>query len=263
MVKSALNALLWDSEASLYIDNETSTLHPQDGNVWAVLANVTESSAQALAISTELQARWGIYGAPAPEAPGSTVSPFVSGLECQAHILAGEPSRALDLMRLQWGYMLNSPLMTNSTFVEGYSTDGSLVYSAYKDNSRISHAHGWSTAPTFLLTNYIAGLQIESDAGSRWRIEPKIGNLRNVSAGFSTVLGPFSITTAADGSGNILSSQFCVPDATSGTIILPQNGRLTGPGGQVIKIIGTVPTSSLQGGCWQFFPSKPCSDRNS
>jgi hypothetical protein len=32
-IKQQANALLWDDEANLHIDNETTTLHPQDGNV--------------------------------------------------------------------------------------------------------------------------------------------------------------------------------------------------------------------------------------
>lgn len=44
---------------------------------------------------------------------------------------------ALDLMRIEWGnYMLDDPRMTNSTFIEGYSADGSLHYSPYSNDPR-------------------------------------------------------------------------------------------------------------------------------
>lgn len=33
-IKTKANELLWDSEAGLYRDNETTSLHPQDGNAW-------------------------------------------------------------------------------------------------------------------------------------------------------------------------------------------------------------------------------------
>lgn len=40
-------------------------------------------------------------------------------------------------MRLQWGdFMLDDPRMTNSTFIEGYSADGSLHYAPYPDDAR-------------------------------------------------------------------------------------------------------------------------------
>lgn len=120
-IKIDANQLLWDEEARLYRDNETTTLHPQDGNVWAIKANLTSSTAQSTAISRALQSRWGPYGAPAPEA-GKTVSPSIGEFELQAYYLASQPEAALDLMRLRWGFMLEDPRMTQSSFIEGYST---------------------------------------------------------------------------------------------------------------------------------------------
>ncbi|KAJ5370549.1 rhamnosidase B precursor [Penicillium cataractarum] len=72
-LKSAANKLLWDDQAGLYRDNQTTALHPQDGNAWAVKANLTLTDDQNRAISQALKARWGRYGAPAPEA-GATLS---------------------------------------------------------------------------------------------------------------------------------------------------------------------------------------------
>lgn len=59
---------------------------------------------------------------------------------------------ALELLRRQWGFMINDPRMTNSTFIEGYSANGVLHYPPYRSDPRISHAHGWATGPTFTLT---------------------------------------------------------------------------------------------------------------
>jgi neutral trehalase len=86
-IKSAANKLLWNDEAGLYRDNQTTTMYPQDGNSWAVKANLTLSDDQRLTISKALRSRWGRYGAPAPEA-GATVSPFIGGFELQAHYMA-------------------------------------------------------------------------------------------------------------------------------------------------------------------------------
>jgi hypothetical protein len=57
-LKSAANALLWDAPAGMYRDNETTNLHPQDGNSWAIVANLTQNSTQTQLISTALAARW-------------------------------------------------------------------------------------------------------------------------------------------------------------------------------------------------------------
>jgi len=143
-LKAAANTLLWNPLTGLYTDNETTTLSPQDGNSWALKANLTLSSNQTAAISSALQARWGVYGAPAPEAGVPlSISPFIGSFELEGHFIAGNSGAALDLIRTQWGFMLDDPRMTNSTFVEGFSADGSLHYAPYTNDARVSHAHGW------------------------------------------------------------------------------------------------------------------------
>ncbi|KAL2837609.1 alpha-L-rhamnosidase A precursor [Aspergillus pseudodeflectus] len=250
-IKQQANALLWDAEANLYTDNETTSLHPQDGNVWAILSNLTYDHHQASAITSALRSRWGPYGAPAPEAPGTTISPFISGLEGEANFLIGNAVAALDLIRLQWGYMLDGEVMTNSTFVEGYSTDGSLNYQAYRENSRISHAHGWSTAPTYLLSTYVGGIRILEEGGLRWRMEPMLGDLKRVETGFSTARGRFTVDIRADGVGHIQTSEFCSPRSTQGTFLLPQAGWLY-QGKRKVSVQAWRQTGSLPGGCWHF-----------
>ncbi|TVY19378.1 hypothetical protein LARI1_G002321, partial [Lachnellula arida] len=148
-VKDAANSLLWDANANLYKDNETSDVYPQDGNVWSIKANITTSPTQNTAISSALQARWGPYGAPAPETGSpATVSPFIGSLELEAHFLSAAPQNALALMRRQWAdFMLDDPRMTNSTFIEGYAETGALHYPLYASDAIISHSHGWSTGP--------------------------------------------------------------------------------------------------------------------
>lgn len=117
-IKAAANTLLWDASAGMYRDNETTTLHPQDGNSWAVISNITDEPAKDLAISQGLRERWTPYGAPAIEA-ADAVSPFISGFEIQAHVRAGNATRGLELVRLQWGFMLDDPRMTNRCVVDG------------------------------------------------------------------------------------------------------------------------------------------------
>lgn len=106
-------------------------------------ANLTLSSDQSTAVSQALKARWGTYGVPAPEAGSPlTTSPFIGSFKLEAHPLAGDSESALQLIRRQWGFMLNDPRMTNSTFIEGYSADGSLHYAPYTNDPQVSHAHG-------------------------------------------------------------------------------------------------------------------------
>ena len=221
-IKSAANIRLWDQSINLYRDNDTkplTTLHPQDGNSWAIVSNLTDSMEKALNISQALSERWGKYGAPAPEA-GPTVSPFISGFELQAHYLAGQPAKAVQLMKSMWAdFMLDDPRMTNSTFIEGYSTNGDLHYAPYTNDPRISHAHGWATGPTSALTYYAAGLQITGAIGKTWSIAPSPGGLTQVETGFSTKLGSFS-TNVTVGSTGGMSIAFSTPTNTTGSVSL-------------------------------------------
>lgn len=216
-IVTAANSLLWDEAAGLYTDNQTTTLHPQDGNAWAVIAGVANST-QAVQISSALQSRWGPYGAPAPEA-GTTVSPFISGFELQAHFLAGQPQYAIDLMKFMWcDFMLDDPRMTNSTFNEGYDVSGALHYPAYEDDARISHAHGWSTGPLIALSNYAAGLHVVNS--TTWVVHPQPGNLTEIDAGFTTAIGTFAANYTVNGNGKGATYTFQTPPKTTGTVIL-------------------------------------------
>lgn len=180
----------------------------------------------------------------------ATISPFIGGFEIEGHFLALQPQNAIDLLRRQWGFMLDDPRMTNSSFIEGYSVDGSLHYAPYTNDPRVSHAHGWATAPTSLLSFYVAGIRLVGAAGKSWIIAPQVGNLTVVEAGFVTPLGEFSNAVTASGvNESIVSMRFSTPLGTTGTVSLP------GVSGQLVKgnvSVGLVDGRAvgLAGGNW-------------
>lgn len=235
-IEQAVNQRLWDPNQNLFYDNDTiqdtDSVHPQDGNSWAVIAGIVDSS-RSMAISESLKARWiRPYGAPAPEA-GPTISPFATGFEIQAHFIAGHPQYAIELMEFMYAdFMLDDSRMTNSSFIEGYSTNGDLHYAPYDNDARISYAHGWATGSTSALTFYAAGLRLNSGAGQDWTIQPRLGDLSNIDAGFETPLGEFSVKWNVSHDG-VLSGQIDVPQTTSGTLILPQLSTVVGPQGEL------------------------------
>lgn len=234
----------------MYHDNETTTLMPQDGNCWAVVANLTDSSEKNSQISSALHDRWTDYGAPAVEADNA-VSPFISGFELQMHLLAGDASTALDLMRLQWGFMLDDPRMTNSTFIEGYQDNGVLHYAPYTNDPRISHAHGWATGPTSTLTFYLGGIHLLSAGGKTWEIAPTPGGLQNIDTGFSTTVGVFSNTLTASEAGEILTMEFATPAGTSGSVVLPGiSGSLMSQNGTSVPLANGR-SEGVAGGTWR------------
>lgn len=256
-IRTSVNQRLWDPAQNLFFDNDTiqtaGSVHPQDGNSWAIIAGVVDAG-RAANISNALKARWvKPYGAPAPEA-GATVSPFVSGFEVQAHYLAGNPDYAVDLMEFMWAdFMLDDPRMTNSSFIEGYSTNGELHYAPYSNDARISYAHGWATGPTSALTFYGAGLSVESGAGKSWSLQPRLGRLEHVTAGFETPLGQFVASwEAAPGSAPI--GNFSTPETTSGSLVISEAVEVVGVDGLAKPSSsedGMATYQDLEGGFYQ------------
>jgi hypothetical protein len=193
-VRSAINLNLWDASIGMYSDVPGSSLHPQDGNSLAIWFEIPDSSVKSGSISAALKQRWNQFGALTPERP-NTISNFPGSMEVLAHFAANDNTTALDLIRLQWGYMLASPLGTNSTFWEGYLQDGSFNYwEDHYGGSLTSLAHGWATGPTSGLTNYVAGIGPELSSLVPFHVIPHPGDLSQVSATVPLSQGPVSVS---------------------------------------------------------------------
>ncbi|HEX4790556.1 MAG TPA: hypothetical protein VH372_18990, partial [Actinospica sp.] len=175
---------LWDASAGAYRDNPSSTLYPQDGNSLAVWYGLT-TSAQATAIMTRLRGDWNSLGAQTPEF-SDNISPFAGSMELYAHFAADDDVNALNLIRNEWGYMLDSPIGTASTFWEGYSNTGTLT--AYP-SAYTSLAHGWSTGPTGALTTDVLGIAPTSPAGATYQVIPHPGDLTHVEGTLTVAAG--------------------------------------------------------------------------
>lgn len=232
-IKASVNTNLWDESSGMFYDNTTTAgheLYPQDGNSLAVHLNVTKTSAQASAISTALATRWNDYGAVSPEGADS-ISPFVTSFEVDAHFLAnpGDASRALNLVRLQWGYMLNE--FSNSTLVEGYYHTGELYYPFYGEGegAYISHAHAWSTGPVASLTLRLGGLSPVTDAGKTWAFQPHAAGagVSTIETGYTLETGDFSVewTTSTGSKNTFFQADIVTPTSTTGTISVPTFGK--------------------------------------
>ncbi|KAI0452401.1 Six-hairpin glycosidase-like protein [Xylaria acuta] len=227
-LSTAINSHLWDASYGAFRDNATdTTLYPQDANSLAVLFNLT-SAKQDQSISSRLVENWNAIGAVSPELPGQ-ISPFISSFEVQSHFLAGNATRALDLIRRSWGWYLNHPNGTGSTVIEGYLADGSFAYRfnrGYSDPSYTSHAHGWSSGPTSALTNHVVGLAVTGPAGQTWSFVPQFGDLQSAEGGFTTTLGKYQASWAIEDAGKkSYNVNITTPAGTKGSLLLPRVGN--------------------------------------
>lgn len=146
--------------------------------------------------------------------------------------------------------MLDDPRMTNSTFIEGYSTDGTLHYAPYTNDARVSHAHGWSTGPTAALSFFVAGLHLTGPAGATWRFAPQPGDLTSVDAGYTTALGLFSTTFKRSENGDYQELTFTTPQGTTGDVDLAgaEGTLVSADGERVFLVKGTA--TGITGGSW-------------
>eukprot|EP01117_Protostelium_nocturnum_P005076 TRINITY_DN1838_c0_g1_i1.p1 TRINITY_DN1838_c0_g1~~TRINITY_DN1838_c0_g1_i1.p1 ORF type:complete len:649 (+),score=166.17 TRINITY_DN1838_c0_g1_i1:123-2069(+) len=215
IVKKAVNQILWSEKDEMFTDNDNTTVTPQDGNSMAIIYGLADQ-ARSDSISKNLRKRWNKFGPVSAEWPG-VISPFISGFEVMAHFASGNAQNGLDLIRLHWGYLLNSPNTTQSTFVEGLLTDGSF---GYMNPPFLSQSHGWSTGPTPSLSYYVVGLQVEEAAGTVWGLSPSIGDLSSAEGGFSTLLGFYSASWKWNSASKRFDCTYSTPSATTGNLYL-------------------------------------------
>jgi hypothetical protein len=215
-LKTAANARLWDPNAGMYRDNPTSNLYPQDGNSLAVWYGLTDSPAKASSIAQKLSTRWNAFGATTPEWGGG-VHPFTGGMEVHAHFTANDDFTALAQIRRTWGYMLDSPIGTKSTFWEGINSDGSLAYGG----SFMSLAHGWSSGPTSALTFNVLGTAPETQVG-QYRFVPHPGDLTSAEGRITLPQGQLNASWSRDPAAGTYTARLTSPTGTTGRIGVPK-----------------------------------------
>src|SRR5256714_353920 len=227
-LKTAANAHLWDANAGMYRDNPTSSLYPQDGNSLAVWFGLTDSPDKSTSIVQRLSTRWNTFGATTPEWGGG-VHPYPGGMEVHAHFVANDDFTALAQIRRTWGYMLDSPIGTRSTFWEGINADGSLAYSP----PFMSLSHGWSSGPTSALTFYVLGTAPETQVG-QYRFVPHPGDLTSAEGRITLPQGQVNAAWSRNPAAGTYTARLTSPGGTTGRIGVP-------------KLIGTNVSVSVNG----------------
>ena len=219
-VQNAINADLWDAAAGEYRDNPTSDLYPQDGNSLALWYGIAPAD-RAQQVSAALTTDWNAYGATTPE-DGGDIATFAGSMEVMAHLAAGDTTQALDLMRTEWGYMLDSPLGTGSTFWEGYLANGQFGYGG----PYMSNSHGWATGPTSALTFYVLGIRPTTVDGG-YDIEPQTGNLSDTDGSLSTPFGDIKVAWTHNVRSATFTEQISAPASAVDEIDVPTYGAPT------------------------------------
>ncbi|MFV2173272.1 alpha-L-rhamnosidase C-terminal domain-containing protein [Actinomadura sp. LOL_016] len=221
-LRKAIDTHLWDEEAGAYRFYPDSEIHPQDGNsvaAWYGLAG----DAKAQRISEYLKGNWTPIGTTAPENKGNP-GVFSGSMEVNAHFNAG--SRAadqagVDIIRRQWGYMLNHPEGTKSTFWESFRNveDGCAFCSAYT-----SLAHAWATGPTPALTFNVLGLKPTGAGGRSFDFVPHTADLTFAKGSINTTAGEVEASWNVSKHGTF-TARLDAPRHATGRVGVPTFGK--------------------------------------
>lgn len=219
-LKHAVNALLWDEAVGEYRDSPSVALYPQDGNALAVWFGIVDSSERASSVSSRLRLNWNTYGALTPERPNA-IATFPGSMEVMSHFAAYDDQSGLDLIRREWGYMLNSAIGTNSTFWEGYLSDGTFDY----EGSSMSKAHGWATGPTSALTYYVLGIMPGRKADLDYSLVPHPGDLSHVRGRLTLANGTIDVEWSRPSNTGSFDMKINTSSQLVGQVGIPTFGR--------------------------------------
>lgn len=188
----------WDPAVGAFTDTLTDrTTHPQDGNAFAVLANVGTLDEQkaALAYTARYAHSWGngmadteVWDTPAWGRFAELRSyPFIAYYEVLARYAIGDEAGAMDELRREWGYMLaNGP---QSTFWETIGPYGGGPVAQWQ-----SWDAGWSAGAGPVLTEQVLGVRPTSPGFATFTITPHPSGLQWAKGAVPTPDGEITVS---------------------------------------------------------------------
>ncbi|MCW2869802.1 MAG: alpha-L-rhamnosidase [Streptomyces oryziradicis] len=254
-LKTAINAQLFNSSTGLYYTSNTQTSAvAQDANALAVLYGVAPAANSASILASLKTKLWTSAYGPLPFSSDSgnraLVSPFVSGYELEARLANNDTANAEQLLSNVWGHMIAPSANSTGTMWENVSAaDGTPGL-----GSTTSLAHGWSTAPTSVLSGYVLGIQPTSPGYGTWSVQPHPGDLTWAQGKAPTPHGAVQVSWAGESGVNQFAMSVTAPSGTSGTIAVPTYGAadpVVAVNGQVVWSGGSFTAATGIGGAHQ------------
>ncbi|HWB22437.1 MAG TPA: alpha-L-rhamnosidase C-terminal domain-containing protein [Gaiellaceae bacterium] len=249
-IAAKFSAAFWDPSAGAFRDTTTGSVdHPQDGNVFAILAGLATKQ-QSLAALNELETKdmyaWGnsivdndtwdtpSWGSDAKE----RVYPFISYFELLARFGLGLDTSAVDLIRREWGYMAaHGPKTTMWETIGPYG--GGPV------DRHPSYDSGWSSGAAPALTEYVLGVAPEAPGFSRVRIAPHPADIAWAKGDVPTPHGVVHVYWRYGAEGDFVET---VRTPVPGTITVPFGGLATVDGKKTASRSGQPTTARFGAG---------------
>ena len=239
-VAAAFGRAFWDPVAGAYEDTPGGPIvHPQDGNVFAVLAGLTTLARARTVLAYLAGHSWQPYGStiadndtwhgyPWGDKANLRVYPFIGYFELVARYQSGLDSSAVALIRREWGYMVkNGP---RSTMWETIGPGGGPPV-----DQTPSFDHGWSSGAAPALTSYALGVMPAAPGFASYVAQPHPADLEWARGVVPTPHGPIRFSWAYG------------PGALSATVVAPVPGRITLPADGAARLDGKpIPRQELQ-----------------
>lgn len=205
------NATFWDPSAGAYLDAPAGpAVHPEDGNVFAVLAGLaTRARAQAALLQLALRdsrpygntiADTGVWDDPIHWGTDAadTVYPFIGYFDVVARFRTKQANVALSLIRREWGTMSGGP---GATMWENIGP-----WNGRPTGPDPSFAHGWSSGAAPALTAYVLGVRPTSPGFTTFVVRPQPGTSVTAASGVvPTPGGPIAVSWRRVGRRLVLS----------------------------------------------------------
>lgn len=231
LIKAAISQRLWNPRLEYYA-TDLSNLTEQSitGTAWAILAGVSNATQAETSLAALSSLRLGIgYKTSSSVANASTtnLAPFLTGflLESILQESRNSPnssqarSTAISVLLDQlWAAMVNQDEYYTGTTWEYLYPDGRPGLDLYT-----SHAHPWAAAPTYVLSEYVLGVQATAAGFSEWEFRPAMLDV-NVSWARGRVPTPHGAIQASWRiNGTSVQLSVCGPSGTEGTVRVPLN----------------------------------------
>jgi hypothetical protein len=244
-IAAKFSAAFWDKSAGAFKDTTTGTVdHPQDGNVFAILAGLATKK-QSLSALNELETKnkyaWGnsiddndtwdspSWGSDAKE----RVYPFISYFELLARFGLGLDSSAVDLIRREWGYMAaHGPKTTMWETIGPYG--GGPV------DRHPSYDSGWSSGAAPALTEYVLGVAPATPGFKRVQLAPHPADVAWAKGDVPTPHGTIHVFWRYGATGDFIET---VHTPVAGTITVPFGGLATIDGRKIASVSGRPTTA--------------------
>lgn len=229
---AAINNYLYNPTTGVYdISDQKRGSYAQDANAMAVLYGVAPADRTQSILDALKLHLWNSHGS-LPFSPDTgylqLISPYIGGFDLAARFTAGDVTSALTLTRNEWGPMAVPGPNYSGAFWERLNADGTNT------DGGTSLAHGWSTGPTWVLTNYLLGAQPVDPGYHTWSITPHPDSVAWAEGQVPTPYGAMGVKWSKDKSSFRMETQ--VPNQTSGMITIP----VANPAAAAISVNGVT-----------------------